>query len=193
MAGPSGTTAKLALPYPVPDDSVDVPRDVQALAVKLDPLVATEAEVVAINTALAGKAGFSQGTLAARPAAGTAGRLYYATDKPQLYYDTGSAWTAVSVSSIASRTLYGIVSATGTIINGGSGGWTASGASGTYQVYFTVPFGNQPIVVVCPFAAQQTMWALTVLNNGQFEVVFAQVPAQAGYATPFTFTALGWA
>jgi hypothetical protein len=29
-------TPRLALPYPIPDDSVDVPRDVQALAMKLD-------------------------------------------------------------------------------------------------------------------------------------------------------------
>src|SRR4051794_13713747 len=34
-----GTTTRLALPYPTPDDTVDVPRDVQALAQKLDPLV----------------------------------------------------------------------------------------------------------------------------------------------------------
>jgi hypothetical protein len=31
-------TSRLALPYPIPDDSVDVPRDVQALAAKLDPI-----------------------------------------------------------------------------------------------------------------------------------------------------------
>lgn len=33
-------TVRLALPYPLPDDSVDVPRDVQALAAKLDGLKA---------------------------------------------------------------------------------------------------------------------------------------------------------
>jgi hypothetical protein len=36
MAGPSGATPNLSLPYPVPDDSVDVPRDIQALATALD-------------------------------------------------------------------------------------------------------------------------------------------------------------
>jgi hypothetical protein len=30
------STPRLALPYPVPDDTVDVPRDIQALAVRLD-------------------------------------------------------------------------------------------------------------------------------------------------------------
>ena len=33
-----GTTPNLQLPYPTPDDTVDVPRDVRALAEKLDPL-----------------------------------------------------------------------------------------------------------------------------------------------------------
>ena len=38
MAGPSGTTPILTLPYPLDNDTVDVPRDVRALAEKLDPL-----------------------------------------------------------------------------------------------------------------------------------------------------------
>lgn len=38
FVGPSGSTPNLGLPYPTPDDTVDVPRDVQALAEKLDPL-----------------------------------------------------------------------------------------------------------------------------------------------------------
>lgn len=39
---------------------------------------------------------YGQGLLAARPAAGTAGRLYFATDTPTLiYYDTGSAWVTL--------------------------------------------------------------------------------------------------
>ncbi|MES0386007.1 MAG: hypothetical protein ABUJ98_15665, partial [Hyphomicrobium sp.] len=33
-----------------------------------------------------------QGTVAARPAAGTSGRTYHATDTGQVFYDTGSAW-----------------------------------------------------------------------------------------------------
>lgn len=36
-----------------------------------------------------------RGTLAARPAAGTAGRLYYVTDDSTLYRDNGSAWESV--------------------------------------------------------------------------------------------------
>lgn len=38
MPPPSGATPRLALPYPIPDDSVDVPRDVKALADRLDAL-----------------------------------------------------------------------------------------------------------------------------------------------------------
>ena len=36
-----GSTSRLALPYPVPSDTADVPRDVQALATKLDTDVAS--------------------------------------------------------------------------------------------------------------------------------------------------------
>jgi Phage tail repeat like len=40
------------------------------------------------------------GTLASRPAAGSSGRLYFATDATEkiLYYDNGTTWTAVGVS-----------------------------------------------------------------------------------------------
>lgn len=40
---------------------------------------------------------YGQGTLAARPAASTAGRLYYATDQspPKVYMDTGAAWNEI--------------------------------------------------------------------------------------------------
>lgn len=40
------TTGRLALPYPVPDDSDDVPRDVKALALKLDGLTGISPAVV---------------------------------------------------------------------------------------------------------------------------------------------------
>lgn len=41
-----------------------------------------------------------QGTFAARPAPGTQGRYYYATDNGVLYRDTGAAWTVVGASGI---------------------------------------------------------------------------------------------
>jgi hypothetical protein len=43
---------------------------------------------------------YSQGALSARPAAGTAGRIYKSTDLPEdnvLYWDTGAAWVAIGV------------------------------------------------------------------------------------------------
>jgi hypothetical protein len=73
-------TARLALPYPVPNDTVDVPRDVLALATKLDPATAV----------------FAQGLSSARPAFGVPGRFYYATDSAELSYDTGTAWRSVA-------------------------------------------------------------------------------------------------
>lgn len=48
MAGPSGATARLALPYPLVADTVDVPRDVLALAAKLDALTALKPSVVSV-------------------------------------------------------------------------------------------------------------------------------------------------
>jgi hypothetical protein len=38
---------------------------------------------------------YLEGLLSARPAAGTAGRLYYATDTKILYRDTGSSWGVI--------------------------------------------------------------------------------------------------
>lgn len=42
----------------------------------------------------------SRGTLASRPAAGTAGALYYATDNGHLYRDNGSTWDLMDVQDI---------------------------------------------------------------------------------------------
>src|SRR6266850_5956008 len=45
----------------------------------------------------------SFGTFAARPAAGTSGRWYFATDTGVLYADTGAAWTQVALGTLASN------------------------------------------------------------------------------------------
>lgn len=48
------------------------------------------------NAALeASVAMYAQGTAAARPAAGKAGRHYYATDTDELSYDTGAGWQLI--------------------------------------------------------------------------------------------------
>ena len=52
--------------------------------------------------------GISSGTLAARPAAGTADRYYWATDIVMLFRDTGAAWEVVSTQPYQ-RYLNGVV------------------------------------------------------------------------------------
>jgi hypothetical protein len=81
MAGPSGTTPKLALPYPIGGDTVNVPRDVQALATSLD------------------RSSFVfSGTIAARPSATTVpdGARYYATDTAVESITFGDVWYAIA-------------------------------------------------------------------------------------------------
>jgi hypothetical protein len=90
------TSARRSLSYPNPTtraDSADVPRDIKTL------IDALELDVV-----------FSQGTHAARPAAGAGvpagtggGRLYWETDTAQLFYDSGSAWIG-PINSVAPGT-----------------------------------------------------------------------------------------
>ena len=58
-------TPRLNLPYPLAEDPPDGPTQIGALASQLDSLIASD----------------GQGTLAARPAAGTRGRYYFATDQ----------------------------------------------------------------------------------------------------------------
>jgi microcystin-dependent protein len=60
------------------DEPADVPGDIKRL---VDAI-----EVSAM---------YLQGTIAARPAAAIAGRLYFATNELILYYDSGTAWTAI--------------------------------------------------------------------------------------------------
>ncbi|MFY9488061.1 MAG: hypothetical protein WAP35_05115 [Solirubrobacterales bacterium] len=75
-----GATSRLALPYPVNGDAVDVAGDIQDLATAADNLVP-----------------YSQGVFASRPTStggspGKQGRRYYATDQGIEYLDTGTSW-----------------------------------------------------------------------------------------------------
>jgi hypothetical protein len=78
------TTAHRALPYPQGSDAPNVPADIQALATALDG--------VAIDT---------QGVFTSRPAAGSYGKYYYATDTGALYRDNGTTWVQVVVGTDA--------------------------------------------------------------------------------------------
>lgn len=71
------STTRGALPYPLGTDPPDTDGDIKKLAERL-------AAVGAL---------YAQGTASARPTAGTAGRLYLATDTGVVSYDTGTAWT----------------------------------------------------------------------------------------------------
>jgi hypothetical protein len=90
------TTGRLQMPYPVPDDQVDVPRDIKALAEGVDPNMAVDA----------------QGVLAARPAPGVRGRYYWATDHKVLLRDDGTAWTLVRAPTLSSSALAQVVPGT---------------------------------------------------------------------------------
>ncbi|MDG0817623.1 tail fiber domain-containing protein [Bdellovibrio svalbardensis] len=109
------------------------------------------------------------GTLAARPAFGTAGRLYIASDNNTLYRDTGAAWIAIgdgvgagTVTSITAGTglTGGTITTSGTIglgteltgLNGlsttgfvkrtGAGAYTTAAASLTADVSGVLPIAN---------------------------------------------------
>ncbi|MCK9250338.1 MAG: hypothetical protein M0P31_15365 [Solirubrobacteraceae bacterium] len=69
--------SRLGVSVPIGSDSPpDIPADHAAAWDKVD-----QAAVL-----------FTHGTFAARPAAGTPGRLYWASDRLDLYYDNGAAW-----------------------------------------------------------------------------------------------------
>lgn len=95
-------TPRLALPYPDGNDPVTAGDNrIQDLATAIDDVMATD----------------DQGTVGARPAAGTPGRYYYATDQRVLYRDRGTGWDAVAFDP--KRGLFSAYKNTGQIISGG--------------------------------------------------------------------------
>ncbi|MDG0816867.1 beta strand repeat-containing protein [Bdellovibrio svalbardensis] len=68
---------------------------------------------------LGGTPSIQAGTLAARPAFGTAGQLYIASDNNTLYRDTGSAWVAIGDGAVG-----GVTSVTASAPLSSSGGTT---------------------------------------------------------------------
>lgn len=71
------------------------------------------------------------GALASRPAAGTANRIYIATDSPQaIYFDTGTSWVIITFDpsnvNITGGSITGITDLS--VADGGTGSSTASGA-----------------------------------------------------------------
>lgn len=82
-----GVTPKHALRYPAGTDPNDVPTDLNELALDVESVMAS----------------FLHGTFAARPAASKSGRVYFATDTVELFYDTGAAWHELSIGDYASK------------------------------------------------------------------------------------------
>lgn len=125
------TTTKLALPYPTPSDPNNVPADIQRLANAVDAIAASRAE----------------GTAAARPAAGVSGRIYTATDTSAVFYDTGTAWIQLNISTAS------IVTTTGDLL-------VASGAGALARL----PVGSNGQVLQAQSGAPNgVQWA----GNGQ--------------------------
>ncbi|MDG0815785.1 hypothetical protein [Bdellovibrio svalbardensis] len=118
---------------------------------------------------LGGTPSVQTGLLASRPAVGTAGRLYIASDNNTIYRDTGAAWVAIgdgagtgTVTSITAGTglTGGTISTSGTIglgteltgLNGlsttgfvkrtGAGAYTTAAASLTADVSGVLPIAN---------------------------------------------------
>lgn len=83
-------STRFLVSYPDPalrDEPADVPADIKRV---VDGL-----ELAAM---------YSTGTIGGRPAAGTVGRIYFATDTTQLWWDTGSTWILVGPPSADSIT-----------------------------------------------------------------------------------------
>jgi microcystin-dependent protein len=74
------TTPRLALPYPTPDDTADVPRDIQALANALDSLVYIIGELRTFALAAAPAKWLASGSAVAQ------------TDYPELYAALQNTW-----------------------------------------------------------------------------------------------------
>lgn len=79
----AATTSRLAIPYPSGSDPTNPPADMQRLANALDSVATV----------------YLENTLANRPAAGTHGRIFYATDTGAAFYDYGTGWTQLNLNS----------------------------------------------------------------------------------------------
>jgi len=109
-------TARMALPCPDEHNPADVPTDLDKLRKQIDLLSTI----------------FVQGTIASRPAAGTPGRLFFASDERRLYYDDGTLWNA-PYAAPGSLMLFAAVTA--------PAGWLICDGSAVPRAEYSVLFG----------------------------------------------------
>lgn len=133
-------TTRMAIPLPLESDSPDGPAQLTSAANRIDAVGAM----------------FDQGTLASRPAFGTRGRFYFATDQGragQLWYDTSTAWVAVEPSyhAVTDLSSLGFSPADGDLIEYQ---FTSGGRAQLWQLRYLaslatrkwVPVGGPPLV-----------------------------------------------
>lgn len=166
----ASTTPNLALPYPVPADTVDVPRDMQALALKLDGISAMQPALVS--------------SLPGSPVDGQ--EIYYLADAANgviwhLRYRSASAsaykWEVIGGSELFAEAI-------GSQTTSG-GAWTditglsvTPPLSGDYYVHFRAQVANSVATAVAQIAIASG--AATVPNLGANTSFVAQ-PAGANY------------
>lgn len=100
---------------------------------KISKSGAAASDIGAVSNA-GGAPSIQAGVDASKPAFGTAGRLYVATDSKKIYYDTGGAWLVISTtvgSDISGNIAGNAANVTGTVAlaNGGTGATTQAGAA----------------------------------------------------------------
>lgn len=132
------TTARAALRYPTLANVADVPADLGNLASDVDGKITIW---------------LPPGTLAARPAAATAGRMYYATDNGIAYLDDGAAWHALNNIAGGSVTLAMLDPAIPIVPIGTPLEWPW--ASGSIPAWALLPYGQ--LLTQAAYPAMQTI------------------------------------
>lgn len=161
----------------------------------------SQADITGLVAALAGKSGFSQGTLAARPAFGTLGRFYYATDTDVVSYDTGTAWviiregateittlagTAGYSSTSTARRRYGVVVVT---VDAARNVGAGTGAANVPMIA-QLPVGWRPVATMYMAgmdSATGNMVMAYINTNGNISPVFGRTEAASSLLTSVTF------
>lgn len=110
---------------------------------------------------------FLQDVIANRPAAGTVGRFFFATDTSALWYDNGTTWVPSNPQAAQSAAGYpGLAGAAQTfrIVGATNGGPPSSGTWQAGDIAFDAKFG---IIWVCTGAGAPGQWGTGAMNASQ--------------------------